>query len=342
MTLKFCDGFDHYAEVGDTGTNVSDYLTAAGYTVRNPTTATFAVVTGRRSTMKALQFTTTAGSSTPPSLSWGFTNTETLTVFGFAFYATGARQRLCRIENIIDIEWDATTGKMMVGTAYGASVLILAAWYYMEVVIDSSALTAAIYVNDELQMTVDLTGTTIPSTKTIVWGQTSAQENSAVLWIDDFYVLNNAGSVNTARLSPIEITSRAPTSDTTTEWDLVANGTGYTSHYQVAAQTKPGASGKAYLQTNTTGDKDVFRSNATLPTSNTVYGVALVAYAKKGDLDDRAIGMYMEVDGGASSETQVSLDESYKYIQATYDQAPGNISWTQNIVESLYFGAIAR
>jgi hypothetical protein len=39
--FKFCDGYDHYAELGVKGTVLQGYLEAAGYTVRNANDATF-------------------------------------------------------------------------------------------------------------------------------------------------------------------------------------------------------------------------------------------------------------------------------------------------------------
>ena len=103
----------------------------------------------------------------------------------------------------------------------------------------------------------------------------------------------------------------------------------------------PGAVGAPYLQANVDGKTDAFTSNTVLPNNNQVFAVALVSYAKKGDLDDRKLGMTITTAGG-TAETQVPLDTNYGFKQAIYEQAPGGVTWTQNIVESSQFGIIAR
>ncbi|MCI2235188.1 hypothetical protein MKK42_24585, partial [Escherichia coli] len=82
--FKFCDGYDHYAEIGVKGTALQSYLEAAGYVVRNASDTTFSVVEGRRTGARALKFTVAASSSVNASLSWGFTTTASSVVFGFA------------------------------------------------------------------------------------------------------------------------------------------------------------------------------------------------------------------------------------------------------------------
>ncbi|EBI5392123.1 hypothetical protein DRC10_23800, partial [Salmonella enterica] len=64
--------------------------------------------------------------------------------------------------------------------------------------------------------------------------------------------------------------------------------------------------------------------------------------ARKGDLDDRKLGLVVNTEGGTPTEIQVPLTESYKYYQASFEQAPGGSDWNQNNVESLQFGIITR
>lgn len=340
MSLKFNDGFDHYAPDGTTGVVLQPYLESAGYTIQNATAATLAVVAGRRTGAHALQFTVARNSSTNASISWGFTPTNNYVCFGFAMNASGSRMRICRIANVVDVDWDTVTGKLMVGSQLGVNPLILNAWYYFEVEIDITANTIKIYANDELQLTVTPSGT-LPSLYTIVWGQVGTAPDAGVQLIDDFYAMDGSGSINFTRLSPIEITSRAPTADVSTQWTVV-NAAGGTPHYQIVAQLLPGATSAPYLQSNTAGATDMFSSNTVLPTSNKVFGVSVLAYAKKGDLDDRKLGMVIQAAGGTAQETQVTLTEAYKYYQVTYEQTPGGDAWNQNNVESLQFGIVAR
>lgn len=344
MAFKFCDGFDHYAADGVKGATLEPYLTANGYTVRNATDATFAVAPGRRTGAHALQFTVARNSSTNASLSWGFTFTGTYVCFGFAMNASGSRMRICRIENVLDIDWDATTGKISVNGQLGLNPLILNAWYYFEVECDFSAKTVKIWANNELQLTVDISSVSTPAVATIVWGQVGTAPDAGVQLLDDFYVIDGTGSRNNARLNPVEVTTRAPSADITTEWEIVANGASPapTTHWGVVSQLEPNAANKPYLQSNTAGATDLYRSNTALPTNNQVFAVSIIAFARKGDVDDRKIGLLVQPEGGTTSETQLSLTESYKYYQATFEQVPGGGDWNQGNVEALQFGIRTR
>lgn len=338
--FKFCDGFDHYADIGVSGTNLQDYLQAAGYTVRNASPTTFAVVAGRRDGARALRFNVAQSSTVNASLSWGFSTTSNKVVFGFALKAGLSRMRIARVENIVDIEWDATTGKLRVGEELGVNPLILNAWYYFEIEIDKTANEVKIFANNELQLSV-APSSTLTTQYTIVWGQTGTAPNAGEQTLDDFYAIDGEGSRNNARLSPVEVTSRMPTADVTKEWEVVGAGS-ETPHYSIVSQLSPGGEDKPYLQSNTAGATDMYRSNVTLPNNNQIFAVSVVAYARKGDLDDRKLGLVTQTAGGSPTEIQVPLTEAYKYYQASFETAPGGGEWNQNNVESLEFGIITR
>lgn len=337
--LKFMDGFDHYAPAGTKGTVIQKYLAAAGYDVRNATDTTFAVVAGRRTGASALRFSTVAQATVNASLSWGFTSAASLVVFGFAFQAGGTRQRICRIENVVDLDWDTATGKLKVGSQLGASPLIMEAWYYLELECDLTNQQVKIWANNELQLTVPWT-TGAPAKYTLTWGQTGTATVTGTIDIDDFYALDSSSGARVARLEPVEVATRMPTADITAEWTPVGV-TGTPDHYTIAGQTLALEANKPYLQSNVAGQKDIYRSNAVLPSSNEIYGVGIVALARKGDVDNRSIGLQIST-GGETVERQVPLTESFKYYQTTEEKAPGGDDWNQNSVESTEFGIVTR
>lgn len=345
--LRWIDGFDHYMAIGQTGATVQKYLEAAGYVVRNASATTFAIAEGRQAGQGALQFSVAANASVVPSISYGYSPaTATKVVFGFALKATGARMRVCRVESVIDLNWNATSGKLEAtysGQTYtGASVLILNAWYFIEVVVDVANDTVTVYANNELQLTQPF-AEAMPSPVTITWGQTATQSAAGVQLIDDFYILDNNGGVRVDRVGPAAVATRRPSADVTTQWAIVPNGTtpAPTTHFSVAGQLGALETNKPYLQSNINGDKDEFKSNDLLPNNNQIYGVGVVALARKGDLDQRSLGLYMKV-SGTESEVQVALTESNKYLQATLETPPGGGDWSQNIVEASSFGIITR
>jgi hypothetical protein len=340
------DGFDHYGIKSDSVANISTALQAAGYTLRNFTNTTFALDDGRLAgslAMKMVLSTTSGGVN--PSFSATATTNQQKVVFGFALKTSGARSRIARIENLVDINWDATTGKLNIiagsNTVVSTDIFILDAWYFFELVIDKTLNQIKLYANDTLEATVALPAGSYTS-YVATWGQAEAATGSAVTqWIDDLYILDSSTSAANLidRLSPIQVTTRFPTADVATAWNVVGQG-GSPAHYTIAGRPAT-ANPSVFLQTNVAGATDQFRSNAVLPDDNQVFAVALVSYAKKGDLDARQIGLQMNVDA-ATQEVQIPLTTSFAFQQAIFEQAPGAVAWNRNRVESTTFGIIAR
>lgn len=338
MALIHADGFDHYAAPSETAANIVSYLQAAGYTVNNANNQTFQIQPGQDVNSNCIKMTINAGSGTPPSFSRAFNTTADKIIFGFSFRGTGSRQRVARINGAVDLNWDPATGKLYIGTDIGEDVIILNAWWFIEIEIDKTASLIRVYANDTLQLTSPLTGGAITNNHVLLFGLTGASASAATIEIDDFYVVDSGGGQNINRLGPVQAITRAPTTDVTAEWTQVgATGT----HAAIAAQLSPNAANAPYLQANIEGKRDRFSSNTVLPNDNQIFGVVLVAFSRKGDLDDRQLGMTMRTAGG-EVEALVPLSTSFAYRTAVYEQAPGNVPWNQNRVESSEFGIVAR
>ena len=335
--LLTTDGFDHYAGKNALAAALTGYLQSAGYVINNATNTTFNIVDGQDAGSFGLKMSIVAAATTPPSIARTVESDANLVVFGFSFRGTGSRLRFARIAGVIDLDWDTTTGKMKVGSTLGQDVIILNTFWYIEIEIDKIANEVRVWANDTLQLTVPLPGG-IASTYTITWGMSSPSSTAGTIEIDDFYALDDDGGQNISRLGPIQIVTRAPTADVITQWTPV-NSTG--SHASILAQLEPGATNAPYLQANVEGRVDKFTSNVVLPNSNKVFAVALVSYARKGDLDDRRLGMTVGTAGG-ETEIEVPLDTAYGYKSRIFEQAPGGQEWNQNLVESSTFGIIAR
>lgn len=337
MPMLITDGFDHYAAKTATAADITALLQAAGYTVNNATNTTFQIGDGQDAGSLGLKMTIPAGGSTPPSFSRTLNSASPLVVFGFSFRGNQSRLRIARIAGVIDLDWDATTGKMKSGAVLGQDVIILNAFWFIEIEIDKTAGEVRVWANDTLQMTIPLPGG-VGTAYTITWGMSAASATAGTIEIDDFYALDSSGGQNNARTGPVQIVTRAPTADVTTQWTPVgASG----AHYSILAQLSPGAANAPYLQANVDGKIDKFTSNVVLPNQNKIFAVALVSYARKGDLDNRNLGMTLGTAGG-DVEVQVPLDTAFAFKQAIFEQAPGGVAWTQNIVESSNFGIIAR
>jgi hypothetical protein len=336
--LIFVDGFDHYAATSESSANVATYLQAAGYSVSNVSSNTVNIADGQDVGSTGVKLTIGAGANNPPSFQKTFNTAASLVVFGFSFRGAGSRQRVARINGAVDLNWDANTGKLVIGTTQGADVIIMNAFWFIEVEVDKGDGKVRVYANNALQLEVDLPAGAITTAHTIQWGPSGTSVTAATIEIDDFYVVDNSGGTNNARLGPIQIATRAPTADVTTEWTAVGSaGT----HASIAAQLSPNASGAPYLQANVEGKRDRFSSNTVLPNDNQIFAVQQVAYSRKGDLDNRNLGITIQTPGG-ETEVAVPLTTTYAYRTAVFEKAPGNVDWNQVRVEGSVMGIVAR
>ncbi len=338
MALRKVDGFDHYTTIGDTAANIAAYLQAAGYSVLNAQGTQLALVDGQDAGSTALKITNTSGSATPTSVGYSINTAANLVVFGFSFRATQNRMRIARINGQVDLDWDPADGKLEIGADRGADVIILNAWWSFEIEIDKGNNEIRVWANDTLQLTSALPGPAAGDTHTILWGLQTSPTGNSTIELDDFTVVDSTAGANVSRIGPVQAITRAPTSDITAEWNVVGS-TG--THYSVAAQLAPNTVNAPYLQANIEGKKDVFGSTTVLPNNNQIFGVSTVSYARKGDLDDRALGMTVSTPAG-ETEIEVPLTTNNAYREAVFERAPTNIPWTQALVEVSNFGITAR
>lgn len=336
--LLAMDGFDHYAAKTETAANIAAYLTAAGYSVANAGNATFQLADGQEPGSLNIKLNVVAASGTPPSFSRAFATVADLVVFGFSYRGTGSRTRIARINSAVDLLWDAASGKLRIGAVEGVDVIILNAYWYIEIEIDKANNQVRVWANDTLQITAALPAGAVTTNHTILWGLTGASTEAATQEVDDFYCVDSSGGTNITRLGPTQMITRAPTTDVTTEWTPVGS-TG--THASILAQLSPNAPNAPYLQANVEAKRDRVTSNTVLPNDNQIFGVSVVAYSRKGDLDNRALGVTVLTPGG-ETEVAIPLTTSFAYRTAIYEKAPGNVNWDQSLVEASQFGIVAR
>jgi hypothetical protein len=161
---------------------------------------------------------------------------------------------------------------------------------------------------------------------------------ASVVEIDDLYIIDSAGGKNNSRLGPLNIITRRPTTDVLAEWTAVGSTA---AHNVILSQQSPAAANAPYVQANVEGRTDRFTSNVVLPNSNEIVGVALTAYARKGDLDNRNLGLQIGTQAGVT-ETQIPLNTAYGFKQAIFETAPNGETWDQNRVETSSMAIIAR
>jgi len=274
----------------------------------------------------------------PPTIvSRTLTSNQSKVVIGFAHRAT-ARGRIFSINNLLNLDWPA--GIQMLG-ANGASVPIRNTWYYYEIEIDKQANKVRLYVNDTLDITADLPAAGIAMTDYVLSWEA---ENGAVARIDDLYLLDSditGGSALTARLKPINVALRMPTTDVNVNWDASASGP----HWPLVAMLPP--STDSYVRSATSGEQDIYSSDTPLPagagtSAAPIIAVGVMALAQKSDLDNRQLGLVVGAVGNQSEVIDTNLSTTPEYSFAVFEKAPGNVAWDANNVVSTPFGITVR
>lgn len=273
----------------------------------------------------------------PTTISRTFVSTQNRVVFGFAHRAT-ARGRIFSITGLLDMDWPAGIKILDVD---GTSVPIRNTWYYYEVVIDKTAETVTLYVNDTLDLVAPLPPAGAAMTSYVLkW----TAENGAVALLDDTYQLDAdtaGGAALVNRLGPISIPIRMPTDDVDVEW--IGSDPG--PHWPLVGLLPPSTA--SYVRSATSGDMDLFTSATALPAGAgevdmPILAVGLIALAQKSDLDARQLGLVVGAIGNQSEVVDTTLSISPEYSFAVFEKAPGDIAWDATNVVSTPFGIAVR
>jgi hypothetical protein len=259
---------------------------------------------------------------------------------GFAHMAN-TRGKILSITGVVDMDWPSF---ITMGGVNGQAIPARNVWYYYEVVIDKTAKTAKLYINNTLDLTCPLTDAQAAQTSfTFVW----QSENGAVSRIDDIVFVDNAapnGETTLDRIGPVNIDLRLPTSDAgPNAWSPSTPGA---EHWTQVGLLPP--SQESFIRSATSGAQDLFLSNKALPdgagtAEQPILAVGVVALAMKGDIDNRQLGLVLGAPGATQKEiidTTLSVVPEYSY--GVFEKAPGNVAWDAANVVSTPFGVAVR
>lgn len=327
MEILLLDGFDQ----APAATNIAATLTSMGYEIFGDGALSWAP--GREDDSQALVLSQADDTvALERSLPW---NGDVI-VIGFAVMATERAQLLSVSgESGFVIGWD--DDGMHLRDQVSTAKPIRNRWYYLEVELDKANNICQLYINGDLDMTAPLPDGMAGATQvdlswagvnpTNVAGQEPPTDGTIIpsdIAIDDLYVADEV-------LSPQAIQTRFPDADVLTEWTAANGGP----HYEEVTQQPPDAG--HYITSFTTGARDTFTSSKTLPEGATITAAAITVRARKGDIDDRAIGLLLGDDEELQSELTLEAAYYTKYFQ------PGEgETWDAATLESLPFGVAVR
>lgn len=324
--ILFMDGFDQMRDVSSGGTPsvLANYLNNSGYTV----TGVVSIDEARTQDGRCIKLGATG------TLRRVFNSGQSKFVIGFAYSAAAKRSDIINIPNVGTLKWDETTGKLSIANGTGTAVLLLGLWYYFEIVVDKANQLLQVYVNNGKDIEVGLPSTAVNlSVYDCNWTSTAADTKK----IDDIVAIDAATGKYTDRVGPIAIQLRMPTSDVDKEW---TPSTG-SDHWALVSNQPPVDT--EYVQSNTSGATDTYLSNQGLPSGAQIIAVGMTVLNKKSDIDARQLGMVVGRKGQTQKQvvdTQLSTNPKYSY--AVFETAPGDATWTDELVTTVPFGVAVR
>lgn len=320
--ILFMDGFDQYQGAPA----IAALMTQAGYV----TAGSIGAAVGRRTDTKAIAIAN-------GSLGRTFISAADKAVIGFAYRNTLIRETIINIANVGALTWDTNTGKLSFAGGQGTAIALLGLWYYLEVVIDKTAGTVKVFINNEQDIEVPLPETAAFLTNFVC---TWAAPGNDTKYLDDLIFIDSstgANVVHTDRVGPIQISARMPAVDVLKEWSPSTGD----EHYPLVDNQPPVDA--QYIQSNTSGAMDLFLANAALPDTTAIVAVGVTVYNRKSDVDARQLGIVVGAKGAGQLEVvDAALSTTNKFSFGVFEKAPGGAAWSDELVGDTPFGVVVR
>lgn len=283
----FLDGFDQFGRTD----RPEQYIRLAGYTLGGQAT----MVTGRKggyamSLYRAnLQRTV---SFTGNQLTIGFAMRYDKRGGLFAIAGEGSSTF------VVGLRVDDTNGLMYLNGVPSYIAPLINRWYYFELEMDKSAGTITLVVNGKADISVPLPAE-VAGQIVLTWNAYQLAANDfATKLLDDMYI--NDGT----RLSPMQITTRFPTSTVDDDWQVT-----YGSHF--AAVSPPIDTLNKYIYSGTADAHDSFKSSTPLPDASPIRYLQLLTLYRKATSDP--LSLELNIDDQKVTLTNLPRDWTYAY-----------------------------
>jgi len=288
MTLFF-DGFDQFARTD----RPEQLMRLAGYTLEG----TVETAAGRRGGSSLTLYRAAL------SRNWSFGN-QLAVGFAVKFDARGpmlAIRNATGNDNLITLSADSVSGLLNLNGAVGYVNPLKARWYYIEMELDRDAGIVRVFVNGKADVTAPLPSGIGQNVRIRLNPYEAVANDYGSRNVDDFYI--NDGN----RQNPMQITTRFPSSDKTTEWSV----TGTDSHY--LAVTPPIDMLDKFIYSSKGDAYDSFVSSQRLPDDNPVKYLQLITLFRKATADP--MSLEFNIDDQKRTESNISREWTYRYTQ---------------------------
>lgn len=332
MTAIRMDGFDAYQSMGASLT--SNALGGTGYSLYS-TGGERPIVTAEGTTKASMSFQFRRGTDFLANMSFAFRSDASRVIIGFAVNGN-SRGSLFKLNNLVTIDW-LSGGPLGLNGKPGPNTIVLRRWYYLELVIDKTARTVTLFVNN-----VEFVKTDMPADLSTVtdWSAVFGwQENgeAGTLRFDDLVIIDNkvSGDGITGRLGPVEQLTSLALTNPVNEFSNAATGQ---TPVQVVSRIPPTEG--AFLESSRSGARQLFANDQVIDERD-VLAVTVQNLMSKTDLDDRTMGIQLETDEGVHEQV-VELGLEFRYYQMTRALDPSGAPFTARTINASQWGAVIR
>lgn len=308
MGVLFFDGFEQF----DKAESVPAQMRKAEYGVSGEVTTAAGRIKG-----KAIS---TFRSSLSRTLEW---NGDMFSL-GFAAKFTG-RGGMCTFPGVQFI-LDSSTGLPSFLGVVGGSIPTKAKWYYYEFELNRPARTVTLFINGKQNGQGVMPDTLAGATNILLTlnafnlppslVDSKAPADQATRVFDDLYMYNGP------RWTPVQVTTRFPTEDKTTEWQVLPDDI---SHSEAVGKL-PSEELDRYILSNKDGATDMFSSSDKLPDGKKVLALGAVGLVRKTDANSGSIDFRV----GTRSASITNISTTWKYQYATWLANDGDTATTVN------------
>lgn len=185
-------------------------------------------------------------------------------------------------------------------------------WYYYELTLTKSTGKISVSVNGKPDVDFDLDPAIAAAASPIISlnpynlmpafpPEAEYKEDGKIF--DDMYIRDGA------KLGPVQITGRLPTSDVKTEWQ-VSTETGSGPHFLQVGQLPPDMNNR-FIFTAENGKTDSFKSLALLPENGTLISQGVIALVRKATADP--VSIVANIDNNTVNISNVGRNWEYRY-----------------------------
>lgn len=362
MVLRVVDGFDYHTPESYVGQMIatSGQVYRGGYTTNNGKFT----ATNARGTSGGLCLTIgSAGSGYAVTASpamyydmskWYTTNGAKVTV-GVAINPTTATLQYLggffNASTACVTFTMSTTGQINIYYANGATTatlvgtttngLLINSWNYVEfeIKITGSSLVVSVYLGGTLLNTFTQAGYygTVPTF--FMLGASTTNQSiaaSAGAYYDDFYMLDDTGTVNTSRLGDIRIEALYPSSEAVNTNFVRTGGTGASDTLGRGSEDT-----STYYTGTNVSDELILATTSTLTvTPSSILAVSVTQLSERSDAKTtRALTGVVLENSVETAGAGVLLEGTYDYIQTHFNTMPSSgAAWTPAAIAALKFG----